>query len=489
MTVVTVSVAVSTDDGNVGRESSGTEYPPTGLLYVTTSGPPAEASTSLMVRKYHPSWAEVSIGFCRFDTGSVIPDNATILSSKLKLFHSAASGATNRDICISYYDPANWPLGTEDFSMSSAPLDNAARLPIANLTVGQTVEIPLSNLSNISKTGYTAFRMEVDGGDPGATSYTRHFAEVDHLTNPAPELEITYIIQTPISLDASLPVTGAVTAQKSSPRLVAGSLNTNPVLAFVKSKFFSLPGSVTLTSVIRRGLSRTLVGTLNTNPVIARVAKKFLTLAASVTSTVAMSRRLGKTIAVTLNTNPVQSFVKSKFITLAATVTNTISLTRRVTYYKTLAAGATMTPAMTRRNTAYKTLAASATLAAQVQMIRIGRISLQSNLPLTNIVARKVNAPLNSVITLAGAIQAQKLGPGFSQITLAAGLQLQVAIVKTTLVKKVISAALFLDTVLRKDQFAPDDGAEDWLIDAKSLDTPQLDAAQLQAPVLERTRL
>jgi hypothetical protein len=114
---------------------------------------------------------------------------------------------------------------------------------------------------------------------------------------------------------------------------------------------------------------------------------------------------------------------------------------------------------------------------------------LNPNLPLTIIVAKRGNKTLNSVVSLAGSVAAQKVQADAIPITLAAGLQLQVAVVKAKFIKKSISTALFLDTKLKRDKFMPEDNADDWLIDAKSMDTPQLDSAQLDEAVLEGTVL
>ena len=223
---------------------------------------------------------------------------------------------------------------------------------------------------------------------------------------------------------------------------------------------------------------------------LVRTAKKFTTLPATVTLTAAMNRRLGKPVAVTLATNPVMAFAKSKFLTMPATVTMGITLSRTGKYYKTLTAGVTLTPAIARKQMLNKTLAASVSLAAQTQLIRIGRISLAGNLPLTGIVAKRGNKLLNSVVSFAGAIQVQKISGGAILRTLAAGLQLQSGLVASKVIKKTLTGALFLDSIIQRRKHSPEDWpGNDWLIDAKSLDTPQLDSARLDEAVLERTVL
>jgi hypothetical protein len=293
----------------------------------------------------------------------------------------------------------------------------------------------------------------------------------------------------PRVIAANLSLTAALTWKAIRPRLISAGLTVAPV--FVLTKGRALTGSLTLTPTQVRIAKHFLAlsATVTNTPALVWVAKHLRALVSTVTLTPVINRRLGKLLAAGLVAGQTITFAKSKFLTLAVTVTNTILMSRVGKYYKALAAGVTVAPTLIRLKIAPRTLPATATLAAQTQLVRIGRITLNPNLPLTIIVAKRGNKTLNSVVSLAGSVAAQKVQADAIPITLAAGLQLQVAVVKAKFIKKSISTALFLDTKLKRDKFMPEDNADDWLIDAKSMDTPQLDSAQLDEAVLEGTVL
>lgn len=127
----------------------------------------------------------------RWDTG-VIPDGETVLPSDLEIWVNFPSGfdEDGRSFVGEYVsDP--FPITSADAS-NTAPNGNAFSVDFADLIPGQVNVIPLLNVSNINKTGYTAIRMGVSGGDPSATRNELRLAAYEDPTNPPMALRINY---------------------------------------------------------------------------------------------------------------------------------------------------------------------------------------------------------------------------------------------------------------------------------------------------------
>lgn len=135
---------------------------------------------------------DVIVAAMRFDT-SGIPDDYTITGATLVLWTSSAVSANAGQFGIEYYDSANWPLDSADWTATAPANTNAVPyFPITSLTAGKIARLPLSDLSGISKTGYTGFRCHVKvTGTPTGTNQAI-FASQDHATAQRPMLEVTY---------------------------------------------------------------------------------------------------------------------------------------------------------------------------------------------------------------------------------------------------------------------------------------------------------
>jgi hypothetical protein len=166
---------------------TGATFPPGGAAIVQ----PAGAMTAS--RSWNGSSYEIIINALRFDT-SAIPDDCIVTSAVLVVYTDAAFGSDDGgEFGIEYYDTANWPLDTADYTDTAPATANATGyFLISNLTALGTYRFTLSNLSNINKTGYTGFRCHVKvSGTPTGNNYTA-FASQDHTTAIRPVLEVHY---------------------------------------------------------------------------------------------------------------------------------------------------------------------------------------------------------------------------------------------------------------------------------------------------------
>ncbi|MBI4193431.1 MAG: hypothetical protein HY536_02270, partial [Candidatus Colwellbacteria bacterium] len=124
-----------------------------------------------------------------------IPDNATILSATLNLYFDYVfigfpGGLSAR---AEYYSA--WPIDEADYSFMAG--NNAhAGTPLSSLARGAYHNFALQNLGNISRTGYTGFRLSVsppahyyyDGSDGYSYRPYEHWAPM------LPQLVVTYAV-------------------------------------------------------------------------------------------------------------------------------------------------------------------------------------------------------------------------------------------------------------------------------------------------------
>jgi hypothetical protein len=175
-------VLASGDDGTV--QGQGASWPPA-----------ATAATTNAVELYSLKWFSAGTyyfwqPYIRFDT-SALPDGVTVTAATLRLYIiSRDQDDDNRSLSIGYYDASNWPLGTEDYLTSDAT-DAHTGTDLTSLTLGALNNFALTNLSSISKTGYTGFRITSTGGSPsGGNNVT--MAAFDHASLQEPTLLVTY---------------------------------------------------------------------------------------------------------------------------------------------------------------------------------------------------------------------------------------------------------------------------------------------------------
>lgn len=173
----------SGDDGEVS--GSAATYPPS-LISAVTTGTTVTAKKSQLAG---PSF-DVRNALFRFDT-SPLPDAALITSAILRLHVSNVVQTNSRNLVGEYYASANWPIDASDGAIT--PGNTAFQVTVASITNGVQNDLTLSSPdANISKTGFTGFRIGVDGGSPAGDNLVA-FSPLDHPTNPDPLLIVNYI--------------------------------------------------------------------------------------------------------------------------------------------------------------------------------------------------------------------------------------------------------------------------------------------------------
>ncbi|HEY8727203.1 MAG TPA: hypothetical protein VIL91_10960, partial [Gaiellaceae bacterium] len=182
VTTVSFSVAASGDDGYAF--SKGAAYPPAAAPDANTTGP-----TVTMARRLTPNGYDVYAGLLRFDT-SAIPDDATVTGVTFRAQVMGKVSADGRNLVGEWYDPAGWPIDAGDYALNSSATALAA-MSIAQIVAGAQNDFPLAAPASLSKTGLSALRLFVDGGQPTGDNYVQ-FASYDHATLTEPQLVVTY---------------------------------------------------------------------------------------------------------------------------------------------------------------------------------------------------------------------------------------------------------------------------------------------------------
>ena len=165
-------------------------YPPP-VSYV--EDPSALYSTTSLKTKTGEYYSS-SCTFLRFDT-SGLPDAAVITVATLKVRCGRSGDADGRNLNVEWYDPSNWPIQTHDHVDLAGT--NAASVDLSLFppsTAWDFYEIALSNPTNVSKTGFTGFRLGISGNAPSGDNSimtNNHHAEI---LDPAavPQLIVTY---------------------------------------------------------------------------------------------------------------------------------------------------------------------------------------------------------------------------------------------------------------------------------------------------------
>jgi len=183
--MLTFTVLAGGDDGDIQVNSNVSGgYPPTGTPSPYTPGATFTAGRRLAFNQYR-----VLVGLVRFDT-SALPDNATITGATLKLYVNAKADGDNRNVVGEWYAASNWPIDAADYT--ATPSSTAlAGADITAITTSAVNSLALQNVSNVSTTSYTGFRLHVDGGVPAADNYVQ-FSSFEG--GNVPQLVVTYTV-------------------------------------------------------------------------------------------------------------------------------------------------------------------------------------------------------------------------------------------------------------------------------------------------------
>ena len=183
MPIITFSVAADADDGS-GYYFAAT-WPPNSGTFVDEPGAVLYAVKDLSDFYY----AEVCC--MRWDT-STLPDAATVTAANLKLYVTTTPFTeAGRNLIGDYYDFGGEPTVAADWVLETSPSIFTGVL-VDTIATGTVLTVPLTNLSGISKTGYTGVRLSISGAAAPAAKAAARFASREDATNPEPQLEVTY---------------------------------------------------------------------------------------------------------------------------------------------------------------------------------------------------------------------------------------------------------------------------------------------------------
>ncbi len=180
-TTVEFPVVVSADDGYIFKGALA-PYPPGGAVSVNTGG-----NTWGPRRSYYGGTTySISNGLMQVDS-STLPNDCIIISARLKIDISSIDDTDNRNFVAEWYDAANFPIDAGDYAEGST--GGAITVDIGTLSVGVNEIALMDPDMYISKTGYTALRLHISGGEPTGENAV-WIKSIDWAV--APILSITY---------------------------------------------------------------------------------------------------------------------------------------------------------------------------------------------------------------------------------------------------------------------------------------------------------
>jgi hypothetical protein len=192
MAELTVSIGAQDQDGFSAKEGVTGAWPPAGST-VTTTNITNDFGGTTRKASFDAGFNENSVSLLRFDT-SGLPDSATISAAVLRLSITGKATAEAFPLNVEHYDSG---AGISDDDYTVTPGSTGAQVASATWqawATSGTVDISLGNLSSISTTGITGFRLGFVGTpSTGGDFDTRiHFAEFGHATRQIPQLIVTY---------------------------------------------------------------------------------------------------------------------------------------------------------------------------------------------------------------------------------------------------------------------------------------------------------
>lgn len=184
-TTDTFNISANGDDGNVSKSAS-SSYPPDTATVVDTA-----YALMYVIKRYLSTKYAIYNALLRFDTSS-IPDAATITSAYLKLTSDYSTSGDARTLCGEYYSFTS--IAAADYTASNSY--SAFSLALSSVVTDDTADnnsiLLTSPNTNISKTGYTGFRLTIDGGTPSGNNTTEFWSNDWSESGKRPHLTVTY---------------------------------------------------------------------------------------------------------------------------------------------------------------------------------------------------------------------------------------------------------------------------------------------------------
>lgn len=175
------SVAAGADDQEV--QKNGGSYPPPGSVLRSTADTTAYAERTSTGSYY------IRNILLRFDT-SPIPDAAAVSAATLRLYVVKVTNQNIRSLRGEYYAWSG-SLDTDYEADATAGTTAFEPVALASITGYSDHDFPLTNLSFVSKTGYTSVRLHVTGGQPAGTNAVQ-IATYEHTNYAEARLIVTY---------------------------------------------------------------------------------------------------------------------------------------------------------------------------------------------------------------------------------------------------------------------------------------------------------
>ena len=167
---------------------------PTGVNYLRFDASESGSNSPILSVTYRQAGTNyaVACAFVRFDT-SGLPDDAEIVSANLALCPAAAPvNADGGSVGVEYYASANWPIGAGDHTNTPSQAASSYQ-PLSGIVNGEYVLFPLTDPdTNISKTGYTGFRVHAYTAATPTGENSVEFISKD-AGGDLPELRLSYI--------------------------------------------------------------------------------------------------------------------------------------------------------------------------------------------------------------------------------------------------------------------------------------------------------
>lgn len=172
----TFTVGADADDGYVWGGPAA--YPPSAAGANTTA-------TTINVEKF-PAYY-IYVGLTRWDTSS-LPDTAVVSAATARLYGDLINNLDSRNLTADWYDAGT--IGTEDYT-STVGTNAHAGTSLSSLITGGYNSVALTNVNNVSTTGYTGLRWHISGEAPTDTNTFRFYSFAQG-AGYRPELVVTY---------------------------------------------------------------------------------------------------------------------------------------------------------------------------------------------------------------------------------------------------------------------------------------------------------
>lgn len=179
MPTIPFPITAGSQDGWV--DSSGGSYPP--------GSTPSFNSTDSFIYADKEFLGSYRVGnaLLKFDT-SALPDNAQVTFATLRVWVAAKANINARNLTADWF---TWTGTSSDYT-EAAGTNALSGVAISSITANSDNDFTLSNVQNVSTSGFTYLRLHISGGQPSGQNYVAISTYED--TNTEPRLIVTYSV-------------------------------------------------------------------------------------------------------------------------------------------------------------------------------------------------------------------------------------------------------------------------------------------------------